>query len=550
MGPAPVNERPHRSDKPTNDFYTTPNSNSNSSKRTGVDYNGGYPERRWKGSSCNYELCTLLTSDYSIYYQGHYPSLPSQDSDSTTSSSGSRNRKRQDKIEYKVYRDEGEERNSKVNTTNGDNFVFRCYSLSSSSSSPSSSMFNVSPSIIKFNCGMLGGIGQAGIFNPWDRALYLSVKERRPFLHRENWRQPYQGFLQAIVVRTLSAGLYFPLEDMFLPIVSKALGTQSVNDYSREDSEEGIIEKKYSHNFLSVFIAGNLAGAINGVILNPINAIKYHTWGHDKYHFSKTAVNMWKHGGITPFLKGTQATIYRDLVFGGLYSLLRNYSMWMNLDTESTREIREEENRRLKRTETTRSFEVNHAENNNNNKINSNSHRKSLSNDPSIDKGNSAENTSVKKDTRHKKEDHYGIFHSLSQLVERATRPNAQEFKIQRHDTRRTVERKRSEQNFFNFVVNVVAAGIATIISGPLNYVRNITYATPADMEPPSTYKILKDLRNEVMKETTFQARCSVFQDRLRLGWGTARVAVGMGFVNTIYELCKSQLLIGEDYSE
>ena len=124
---------------------------------------------------------------------------------------------------------------------------------------------------------MLGGIGRAGLFNPWDRALYLSVKERRPFLHHENWRQPYQGFLQAIVVRTLSAGLYFPLEDMFLPIVSKTFGASSSSNI--DDSDDLQIEGKYTHNFLSVFIAGNIAGALNGVILNPINAIKYHTWG-------------------------------------------------------------------------------------------------------------------------------------------------------------------------------------------------------------------------------------------------------------------------------
>ena len=99
---------------------------------------------------------------------------------------------------------------------------------------------------------------QAGLFNPWDRALYLSVKHSRPFLSGENFQRPYQGFWQvrppthtthdvyqliffpstppimsgtysnrprlpphlplqqAILQRTLFTGLYFPLDDVFI----------------------------------------------------------------------------------------------------------------------------------------------------------------------------------------------------------------------------------------------------------------------------------------------------------------------------------------------
>ena len=34
------------------------------------------------------------------------------------------------------------------------------------------------------NPPMSGGFLQAGLFNPWDRALYLSIKEERAFLNR------------------------------------------------------------------------------------------------------------------------------------------------------------------------------------------------------------------------------------------------------------------------------------------------------------------------------------------------------------------------------
>jgi hypothetical protein len=67
-----------------------------------------------------------------------------------------------------------------------------------------------------FICGIGAGVIQAGIFNPYDRALYLSVKEHRAFLHIENWKSPYSGFFQSIGSRAVSGGIYFPLEHLFL----------------------------------------------------------------------------------------------------------------------------------------------------------------------------------------------------------------------------------------------------------------------------------------------------------------------------------------------
>ena len=46
--------------------------------------------------------------------------------------------------------------------------------------------------------GTTVGVLQAVLFNPWDRALYLSVKEKRPFLHRANFTQPFQGWVRAV----------------------------------------------------------------------------------------------------------------------------------------------------------------------------------------------------------------------------------------------------------------------------------------------------------------------------------------------------------------
>ena len=57
--------------------------------------------------------------------------------------------------------------------------------------------------------GLVSGTASAVLFNPWDRALYLSVVHKRRFLSLSNWKQPFQGFHQAAVQRVLSGGLYF-----------------------------------------------------------------------------------------------------------------------------------------------------------------------------------------------------------------------------------------------------------------------------------------------------------------------------------------------------
>ena len=61
-------------------------------------------------------------------------------------------------------------------------------------------------------CGLTAGGIQAALFNPWDRALYLSVIHKRKFLCAANFASPYQGFGQSMVLRMVSSGLYFPLE--------------------------------------------------------------------------------------------------------------------------------------------------------------------------------------------------------------------------------------------------------------------------------------------------------------------------------------------------
>lgn len=257
-----------------------------------------------------------------------------------------------------------------------------------------------------FVCGLIAGVLSAGMFNPIDRALYLSVKERRPFLKMDNFRRPYQGFLQTVGGRTLQGGFFFPLEHM----------------------SKGVMPNSISPSIAS-FAAGSCAGAVNAVVLNPLSAIKYRTWGRDdavSRGLVSEARDMFRRGGLRPFCNGMLPTVLRDVIFGGTYTLLRT----------------------------------------------------------------------------------------------------------------RTNEFLPPEMHW---VGNMGAAGVATIISGPLNLARNMQYAAKPSEVGQSITEVLIVLRNEIVAEKGTLNKISHVQQRLRIGWGTARVAVGMAFGNHVYDVCVSE---------
>lgn len=116
----------------------------------------------------------------------------------------------------------------------------------------------LSKNVKLFNCGIFSGLIQAAVFNPWDRALYLSVSNHRPFLRMENFKHPMAGVMQTITQRAVSSGLYFPLEDIFAEALMK---------HSRKRDQ--------AHSARTInFVAGLLAGATNGFFLNPFSSVK------------------------------------------------------------------------------------------------------------------------------------------------------------------------------------------------------------------------------------------------------------------------------------
>eukprot|EP00038_Savillea_parva_P014343 m.10808 g.10808 ORF g.10808 m.10808 type:complete len:481 (-) comp2780_c0_seq1:144-1586(-) len=249
-------------------------------------------------------------------------------------------------------------------------------------------------------CGLASGIIQAGLFNPIDRALFLTVHHRRPFLTWANFASPYQGFLQSVWVRAISGGLYYPLEDVF------------VQRLERFDSSSPAIP----------YVAGSLAGVFSSGILNPLQAVKYRTWfKNDPRAAWHEAARMWANGGWAPFMRGLWPRLMRDIVFGATYTSLR--------------------------------------------------------------------------------------FRWGEQVPEH-----------------------------LELLTNTLAAGTATVLSGPLNYAQNIQYGTSSKAEQPGTYRILRDLVRETRAQTTPTGKLSLLTSRLRIGWGTVRVAFGMAFGNLLYD--------------
>mmetsp|Transcript_43413 Transcript_43413/g.114804 ORF Transcript_43413/g.114804 Transcript_43413/m.114804 type:complete len:282 (-) Transcript_43413:12-857(-) len=145
--------------------------------------------------------------------------------------------------------------------------------------------------------GFAAGLATTALLNPWDRALYLSIVHRRSFFAKDNWRSPYRGLLQTLVQRSVSSGLYFPLEERF----AAALGSHA--------------------------LGGPAAGAMMALLLNPLSLIKYHTWGvtEERRWFMTTARRLYRDAGPMVFARAAFSSALRDATFGLCFGLRKHF---------------------------------------------------------------------------------------------------------------------------------------------------------------------------------------------------------------------------------
>lgn len=271
---------------------------------------------------------------------------------------------------------------------------------------------------VTFASGFFTGMFSSALFNPWDRALYLSVKNEISFLSWDNFTSPYHGASQAIVQRAFLNSTYFVMQSEM---------KYYMDPYLRDNLK--LSEAS------SQFCIGIGAGAASGALNNPISAVKYHVWGDTNRSFYSSARQMWSSGGIEPFFNGALATMGRDMIFGSVYEVLRTL-------------IRAE---------------------------------------------------------------------------------------LLKHDC-------GLKKSRLDFISDSAAACVATIASGPLNYVRNQQYKTPPHIKSPTAGTVLKNVWNESKKCPAFLARMGFFQQKFQVGWGTARVTVGWAVSQKVFDMTHAKL--------
>lgn len=95
-----------------------------------------------------------------------------------------------------------------------------------------------------------------------------------------------------------------------------------------------------------------------------------------------------------------------------------------------------------------------------------------------------------------------------------------------------------NDETVARFLVNAMSCLVATCLSSPMNYSRNMQYAFSTEKECPSILTILQNLKTKVyLEQLTFGKRLQSLQRHLRLGWGTTRVAIGMSLTELMYSL-------------
>jgi hypothetical protein len=366
--------------------------------------------------------------------------------------------------------------------------------------------------------GLTSGVCVAGLFNPWDRALYLSVLHSRPFLHRANFIHPYTGFAQVIFQRTLSGGLYFPLFDAVQPPMRDFIATHIMPLHQHRHGPDAA-RLAAEQSALLHCLCGNFAGGVSGILLNGLTAVKYASWDskNGTPSFFATARAMYAAGGLSPFTKGISATVVRDSVFGGMFALTKLY-----IARALQPYIAPVPHVHAAGAVSSSMKQVLHAKLSKAAEVN-----KAAAGATGADAGTVAVSTVT----------------SAASSVSAAPAPQHPPPPAAAAATKLAPPRSPPRLQFsaahIDFSAALLAGGLATIASAPFNYVRNIKYGWHAAEVPDSGARILLDLMRDI-RSSSHPLKHT--QERLRLGWGTARVAVGMAVGQWLYEQTKKGL--------
>lgn len=161
------------------------------------------------------------------------------------------------------------------------------------------------PINVNFVSGVVTGFIISVFLHPYDRACYLKLTDISPkkLLSPEYWG--FSGLRYTIYQRVVCNSVYYTAQGELHSRFKPWMHQQGYNPF-------------FTH--LSI---GLVAGVTNCIFSNWICAIKFYSFKQEPFKKPlHNAKDMWRDGGIYPFLKGTGAGCLRDSTFGVIYEVL------------------------------------------------------------------------------------------------------------------------------------------------------------------------------------------------------------------------------------
>jgi len=95
--------------------------------------------------------------------------------------------------------------------------------------------------------------------------------------------------------------------------------------------------------------------------------------------------------------------------------------------------------------------------------------------------------------------------------------------------------RPNNKGTIHDFAVDSLCAMSATILGSPVNYVKNRIFMEK-HFQHISLKGILTELCDQITVQKTMLDKVKFVQHRFSIGWGTARVGIGMALSRKVYE--------------
>lgn len=110
-------------------------------------------------------------------------------------------------------------------------------------------------------------------------------------------------------------------------------------------------------------------------------------------------------------------------------------------------------------------------------------------------------------------------------------------YEVLRHKITKDATGNNPPTDIIIFTANLMAASAGTLITSPLNYARNLQYATHPSEPTPTMLNIWKKLKNEA-KQLPPQSRPQFYSGKLQFGPGLFRVALGATVSQYVVDNC------------